>query len=166
MGRTGCHCRHGALGQIQRQTRRCRGILSFRRVAGLRYLSGEQFAGLFDVDAPDHDGPRARRGSDSLQQTFLRIPLSAGHRRRVDGACREKTAPAGRCPFGERRRQAAARGEVRAALHDPLFHALVERAVLQETRPVSMPWLRVSRAKSCFGCRSRALRCCSWAASW
>ena len=49
---------------------------------------------------------------------------------------REKTAPAGRCPFGERRRQAAARGEVRAALHDPLFHALVERAVLQETRPV------------------------------
>lgn len=38
--------------------------------------------------------------------------------------------------FGERRRQAAARGEVRAALHDPLFHALVERAVLQETRPV------------------------------
>ena len=30
----------------------------------------------------------------------------------------------------------------------------------------SMPWLRVSRAKSCFGCRSRALRCCSWAASW
>ena len=136
MGRTGRHRRHGALGQIQRQTCRCRGILSFRRVAGLRYLSGEQFAGLFDVDAPDHDGPRARRGSDSLQQTFLRVPLSAGHRRRMDGPRRKETAPAGRCPFGQRRRQAAARGEVRAALHDPLFHALVERAVLQETRPV------------------------------
>ena len=136
MGRTGRHCRHGALGQLQRKPRRCRGLLSLRRSAGFRNLSGEQLAGLLDVYAPDHDGPRARRGSDPVQQTFLRLPLSAGHRRRMDGPRRKETASAGRGSVGQHRRQTAARGEVRAALHDPLFHALVERAVLQETRSV------------------------------
>ena len=136
MGRTGRHRRHGALGQIQRQTRRCRGLLSVRGPAGFRHLPGEQLAGLLDVYAPDHDGPRARRGSDPVQQTFLRLPLSAGHRRRMDGPRRKETAPAGRRSLGQRRGQTAARGEIRAAFHDSLFHALVERAVLQETRSV------------------------------
>ena len=118
------------------ETRGRGGLLPVRRTAGTGKLPGQQLAGMHDVHDADHGRRHARRGSDPVQQTFLRLPLSAGHRRRVDGACREKTAPAGRCPFGERRRQAAARGEVRAALHDPLFHALVERAVLQETRSV------------------------------
>ena len=112
----------------------CRGsrtALPFRRAAGPRHLLPAGIAPLLDVLAPDHDGHRARRGRNPLQQALLRLPLPRRHGRRP-------ADPAAQGPEGQdaesrwRPGQSPPLRKVRPAFLDCLHDRHFQRIVLQE----------------------------------